>query len=49
MVGVIKEEVSLEDNEFPSQPFSLEEVRNATFMLHTNKAPGLDGLMVEFF
>lgn len=32
-----------------TRPFSLEEVRNATFLLGGDKAPGPDGFNMQFF
>ncbi|XP_057862758.2 uncharacterized protein LOC131071075 [Cryptomeria japonica] len=47
LLDVINKEVSNEDNEALMVPFSLQEVKEATFSLHLNKAPGPDGFMVE--
>jgi hypothetical protein len=42
-------QVSDEENEILTTPFSMEEVRKAVFQMEHNKAPGPDGFPVEFF
>jgi hypothetical protein len=42
-------QVSNEENEILTAPFSMEKVRKAVFQMEHNKAPGQDGFPVEFF
>lgn len=43
------ENVTPEDNDLLSQPFSKDEIHNALVSIDKNKAPGPDGLPIEFF
>jgi hypothetical protein len=42
-------QMSAGDNEKLIEPFSEMEIRDAIFQMKFNKAPGLDGLSVEFY
>jgi hypothetical protein len=42
-------QISAGDNEKLIEPFSEMEIRDAIFQMKLNKAPGLDGLSVEFY
>jgi hypothetical protein len=43
------EQVSHEENELLTRPFSMDEAREAIFQMEHNKAPGPDGFPVEFY
>ena len=42
-------QVSDEENNLLTAPYSEEEVRKAVFLMEHNKAPGPDGLPAEFY
>ena len=42
-------QVSAEENIMLTSPFTEEEVKQAVFQMEHNKAPGLDGFLVEFY
>jgi hypothetical protein len=43
------EQVSHEENELLTRPFSMDEVQDAIFQMEHNKALGLDGFSAEFY
>jgi hypothetical protein len=43
------EQVSHEENELLTRPFSMDEVQDAIFQMKHNKASGLDGFSTEFY
>lgn len=43
------EKLNDEDNEFLTRPFSEEEVRKALFEMESNRAPGPDNILAEFY
>lgn len=49
LLEVIDREVILEDNNYLMCPFSIKEIKDTTFALHPHKAPGPDGVTMEFF
>ncbi|XP_059067799.1 uncharacterized protein LOC131858542 [Cryptomeria japonica] len=49
LLEVIYKEVTPEDNEYLMRPFTIKEIKEATFMLHPHKAPGPDGMTMKFF
>jgi hypothetical protein len=42
-------QVSDEENNLLVRPFTVDEIREATSQMEHNKAPGLDGFLVEFY
>ena len=42
-------QITEEENDIPTAPFSEEEVRAAVFQMEHNKAPGPDGFPTEFY
>jgi hypothetical protein len=43
------EQVSHEENDLLTRPFTIEEVQEAIFQMEHNKAPGSDRFSVEFY
>lgn len=49
ILNCVPVKVMTEMNELLTQPFTVEEIRKAVFMMGTNKAPGPDGLTAGFY
>ncbi|XP_057855277.2 uncharacterized protein LOC131064959 [Cryptomeria japonica] len=49
LLDIIDKKISEEDNAILMSPITKDEVKKATFDLHLHKAPGLDGVTMEFY
>lgn len=49
IINVVQQKVTTEMNQSLLRPYSVEEVREALFLMQPMKAPGLDGMSPIFF
>jgi hypothetical protein len=49
VINVVNQSISLEDNIMLTEPFTMEEFKEAMFSMHPDKCPGPDGFSPSFF